>query len=43
MGGIYKIIPVPSYNNISDDSIYILLTEYQKYLVYESLSPESCS
>ena len=43
MGGIYKIIHVPSYNNISDDNIYTLLTGYQKYLVYESFSTESCS
>ena len=40
-GGIHKIIHVPSYNEILNDSIYTLLTRYQNYLLYESFSPET--
>ena len=39
-GGIHKFIPVPSYKDIEDDSIYTFLTQYKNYLLYEQLSPE---
>ena len=40
-GGIHKRITIPSYSDITDDSIYTFLTKYKNYLLYEKLSPES--
>ena len=40
-GGIHKQIHVPSYQDVSDDSIYTFLTQYKNYLLYEQLSPEN--
>ena len=40
-GGIHKSIPVPSYNEITDNIIYTFLNLYKNYLLYEKLSPES--
>ena len=34
-------IPVPSYNDVEDDSIYTFLSTYKNYLLYEELSPQT--
>lgn len=39
-GGIHKAIPVPTYDDVDDDSIYTFLIKYKNYLLYEKLSPE---
>ena len=39
-GGIHKAIPIPTYDEVEDDSIYTFLIKYKNYLLYEKLSPE---
>ena len=39
-GAIYNTIVAPKYSDVPDDSIYIFITRYQNYLMYEELSPE---
>ena len=40
-GGIHKTIEPPTYDDITDDSIYTFITRYKNYLLYETLSPEN--
>ena len=42
-GGLHKTIDPPSYNDVTDDSIYTFITRYKNYLLYEELSPENRS